>query len=125
MAANNVRTVSVAGYEITYQLERKKVKNINLRVRKDGSVYVSAHRAVPVAYIDAFVCSKAEFIVKAVERIAEKQAAAPQAKTYTDCESFWLLGEEYKLQVRQAAKAAVSIADKLICLDVKDIDNIE
>ena len=29
---------------IKYLLERKNVKNLNLRIRKDGSVYVSADR---------------------------------------------------------------------------------
>ncbi len=42
-----------------YSLERKQVKNLNLRVRKDGSVWVSAEPGVPCEEIDAFVADKA------------------------------------------------------------------
>ena len=37
-----VRTVDCGGRTVTYTLTRKRVKNLNLRVRPDGSVAVSA-----------------------------------------------------------------------------------
>ena len=40
------------GEEISYILIRKNVKNINLRVKRDGSVVVSANPCVPKKYID-------------------------------------------------------------------------
>ena len=40
---------------ITYTLTRRRVRNINLRVRADGSVAASASPRVPAAYVDAFV----------------------------------------------------------------------
>ncbi len=67
---------------IVYQLERKAVKNVNLRVRRDGSVYVSAHKAVPVSEIDKFVARKAQFVLAAIERVA--QIAEREAKI-KDC----------------------------------------
>ena len=33
------RTVNIGGTKICYDLERKDVKNLNLRIRKNGSVY--------------------------------------------------------------------------------------
>lgn len=39
------RTVILGGRKIRYELQRKKVKNVNLRIRADGSVSVSAGRA--------------------------------------------------------------------------------
>ena len=50
-----MRTVRTDGGMITYQLERKQVKNVNLRIRKDGSVYVSANSKVSDEWIDNFV----------------------------------------------------------------------
>ena len=41
--AENIRTICAEGRKITYCLEYKNVKNLNLRIRKDGSVYVSAN----------------------------------------------------------------------------------
>ena len=48
--------------EIVYHLEQKPVKNLNLRIRKDGSVYVSANDSVPVDKVDEFVVSKGAYI---------------------------------------------------------------
>ena len=58
-----LRTIQIDEKPLIYSLERKDVKNINLHVRKNGSVYVSANMAVPAEKIDAFWVSKAEFIL--------------------------------------------------------------
>ena len=52
------RTVFIDDREITYFLERKKVKNLNLRIHKNGSVFVSANAEVPIDEIDEFVSRK-------------------------------------------------------------------
>ena len=57
--------------EFFYQLIRKNVKNINLRVKSDGSVVVSASPGVPEDYIDDFVYSKRSFIQKARRQMAQ------------------------------------------------------
>ena len=56
----------VAG--ITFQLVRKPVKNINLRVRRDGQVFVLANSLVSAKKIDGFVKDRAKWIQEAVER---------------------------------------------------------
>lgn len=61
------------GGVITYELERKRVKNLNLRIRPDGSVYVSAHPRVSLKAIDAFVTSKAPMIRAAQDRFARQR----------------------------------------------------
>lgn len=57
---------------ITYRLTRKQVKNINLRVKTDGSVFVSAHKQVGVIYIDRFVKSREAWIKKAITRLQNR-----------------------------------------------------
>jgi hypothetical protein len=42
-----IKKILLNNREVEYELERKRVKNINLRIRSDGSVYVSANSAVP------------------------------------------------------------------------------
>jgi birA, biotin-[acetyl-CoA-carboxylase] ligase region len=49
---------------ISYTLTKKSVKNINLRVKVDGSIHVSAAPHVPLERIDAFVSSKKEWLQK-------------------------------------------------------------
>ena len=72
------RTVCAGGENIKYILERKQVKNINLRVRPDGSVKVSASPRVDTSYIDDFVLSKVEFILKALERFESAETTERQ-----------------------------------------------
>ena len=61
---------------VCYQLVRKRVKNINLRIRRDGSVAVSAPRRTPAAHIDAVVAGRAEWIAKARAQALEDEAEA-------------------------------------------------
>jgi len=68
---------------IYYDLTYKNVKNINLRIKPDGSVYVSANWGIPVQEIEAFVQSKADFILKALETF-EKKAERPQAQYFSE-----------------------------------------
>lgn len=63
------RAVRWAKGEIQYELERKRVRNLNLRIRRDGTVFVSANSRVPLYAIDAFVAQKAGFILSAQERL--------------------------------------------------------
>ena len=72
------RTVCAGGKKIKYILERKQVKNINLRVRPDGSVRVSASSRIDTSYIDDFVLSKVEFILKALERFESAETTERQ-----------------------------------------------
>ena len=62
---------------VRYELKRKRVKNINLRVRADGSVAVSAPLGAPLAQVDAFVAGRARWIeaarVRALARGEEEQ----------------------------------------------------
>lgn len=68
---------------IQYELQYKSVKNINLRIKADGTVHVSANIRVAQAVIDEFVISKREFIERAVER-AKERALAPRKQYFTE-----------------------------------------
>ena len=62
---------------VRYEFKRKRVENINLRVRADGSVAVSAPLGAPLAQVDAFVAGRARWIeaarVRALARGEEEQ----------------------------------------------------
>lgn len=58
---------------VTYTLTRRRVRNINLRVRGDGSVAASAAPRVPAAMVDAFVASRAEWVRSAQARAADRR----------------------------------------------------
>lgn len=99
-----LRTIQIDEKPLIYSLERKNVKNINLHVRKNGSVYVSANMAVPAEKIDAFLVSKAAFIMNAQKKFALQEQYKPQPKQYISGESFYLQGRALRLKVIQASK---------------------
>ena len=78
------RTVCAGEKNIKYILERKQVKNINLRVRPDGSVRVSAGPWVDASQIDDFVLSKAEFILEAMKRFENMAEAEEEFQSELD-----------------------------------------
>lgn len=71
------RKVKADNKEITYELEKKQVKNYNLRVRSDGSVHLSVPGGVSVQAADMFVIKNADFVFKAQEKYAKREIADP------------------------------------------------
>ena len=106
--------------KVTYTLERKKVKNINLRVKKDGSVHVSAHPRVPLQVIEDFLRAKAAFIFKARSYYKTLSELAPPPMEYKEGDRLYILGEPCSLSLRTGKKNSVEkTADRLI-LTVRD-----
>ena len=63
---------------ICYQLERKNVRNINLRIRTDASVYISAPKDVPESVVMQFVKRRSRYIAEAQQQFREFRQYAPQ-----------------------------------------------
>lgn len=115
-----MRTAFFNGSKIEYNLVRKKVKNLNLRIKPDGSVNVSAPSYVSVKAVDAFVLANAAKILSAQKRFDEKKSA--DCKYLTD-ETVMLLGREYPLVVAEAAKNGYSFDNKRVILFVNGADD--
>lgn len=73
-AAPFILTLNVDGLEIPVEVTRKRVKNLNLRVRSDGTVTLSIPLRTPHAYAQAFLDRKAAWIAERVRRSAEQEA---------------------------------------------------
>lgn len=109
---------------ITYQLTRKKVKNVNLRIKQDGSVLVSASPRVPLAFIDDFIRQKQDFILSALAKYKERSELYPHTpKQYVSGENYTLLGRNFRLKVEEAPNESVSSDGVYIILQVKDKEN--
>lgn len=69
---------------IEYEIIRKRIKNVNLHIKDDGSVYVTAPRHVSKKFIDDFVESKADWIER--ERgNATNRALTDSGRTDEEC----------------------------------------
>lgn len=108
---------------IKYTLHRKQVKNINLRIRADATVYVSAQPRVAVSRIEEFIISKAQFIVSAQQRFNSAGRKVETKLKYQSGEEIWILGQVYNLQVLESAKSQVVCEGNSLRLYITDADD--
>lgn len=118
------KTIDLNGRKIEYELERKRVKNINLRVRADG-VHVSASRLVPMAVIEGFMRSNADYILKALDRAESREKTAPKALDLTDGSTVPYMGRELPLTVIAGTRNRAELSGTGICLTVKEPEDEE
>jgi len=120
-----IKTINLNGRGISYRLERKNVKNINLRIKADQSITVSASVRVSDNVIEEFLRAKAEYILRALDHYAEIAKYAPKPKQYVDGESFKILGHDRRLRVVQGKRNAIESDESYITLMVKDPADLE
>ena len=120
-----IKTINLNGREISYYLERKNVKNINLRIKADQSISISASVRVSDNVIEEFLNAKAEYILRALDHYAEIAKYAPKPKQYVDGESFKILGHDRRLRVVQGKRNAIESDESYITLMVKDPADLE
>ena len=120
-----IKTINLKGREISYRLERKNVKNINLRIKADQSINVSASVRVSDNVIEEFLRAKAEYVLRALDHYAEIAKYAPKPKQYVDGESFKILGHDRRLRVVQGKRNAIESDESYITLMVKDLADLE
>ena len=120
-----IKTVNLNGRKISYNYEQKNVKNINLRIKADQSIYVSANFSVTDDIIEEFFKSKSDYILKALDHYANIAKYAPKPKQYIDGESFRILGHDRRLKVVQRKRNIVDSDEAYITLTVKDVTNFE
>ncbi len=95
-----------------YEIHRKKVKNINLRIKPNLEVYISVPMNLHRDYIENFIRSKEEWIksvLKKVENVKEKQ----KDFEYKTGEIHKFLGKEYNLTVKTGNFNAVSLKNNI------------
>lgn len=69
-----LKTITLSdGRELSYELTRKHVRNINFRAKGDGIVYVSANSRASVQEIEKFLSERADFFLSAFERLKKRE----------------------------------------------------
>ena len=120
-----IKTINLNGRKISYYLERKNVKNINLRIKADQSINISASVRVSDGVIEEFLSTKAEYVLRALDHYAEIAKYAPKPKQYVDGESFKILGHDRRLRVVQGKRNTIESDESYITLMVKDPADLE
>ena len=117
----DLRTVQGKERNLQYTLTRKTVKNLNMRVKPDGTIHVSANRLVPIKYIDNFVLTHEKTLIKALDKYEKIRVNTLQPLQYVSGEKIRFLGEELHLLVEAAPVEGVDKIGKFLFLRVKDI----
>lgn len=70
-------TLVVGELVLHYTWARKSVKNYNMRVRRDGTVYVSTPTRTTRQQLERFITDRAEFLRRALARVAQRRGGDP------------------------------------------------
>ena len=112
--------VTWRGQTIYFELKRKNVRNINLNLKPDMTVMVSANVRVPIEVIQEFVKSKASWIIKNTGYFDNAQPEVGKEKEYVSGETFKYLGRQIRLKVTEGAYDDIRYSRGYLQLTIKD-----
>ena len=101
------------GSRLLYQLSVKRVKNMNLRVRPDGSVSVSVSRRISQRQAEDFIRSHIDWIRRAQSRSLKRTPVTLPAGLVSGDLLRWQ-GKEYAARVETAETEAVIVQHEII-----------
>nr|WP_285855314.1 SprT family zinc-dependent metalloprotease [Paenibacillus cellulositrophicus] len=106
---------------IEFFIERKRVKNVNLNIKPNMTIMVSASEKVPLSFIYDFVKSKGGWILKNIKTFEQVQPYKQSDREYVSGESFKYLGKQFRLRVEiTSEEERVKYYRGFIVLMVKD-----
>ena len=69
---NLIREIYLNGAWVSYELARKNIKNLYLRVSAEGTIKVSAPKRLSLAEIEQFIAKNEAFIARSQEKTTAK-----------------------------------------------------
>ena len=117
------RKIVLGNREVGIEFERKRVKNINVRVRRDGTLYCSLPYGVNPEEAIAFIISKQDYLLDSIDSMAREEKTKSLSRRFVDGEVFYVLGRPYVLKVIPSYKNNCFAGDGIITLEVTDISD--
>lgn len=118
-----IRKLKLNDIDVEYDLIYKNIKNINLRIKFDGSIVVSAPNYVKVNRVDEFIIYKKNFILKSIEKFKSIEQIKISEKRYISGESFFYLGKNLQLKVISGLNDEIYSDGVFLYLKTFDKDN--
>lgn len=94
---------------IKINIEKKKVKNINIKVYSDMQVYVSCPQRSSIEYVKKIIFNKKGWIEKQIQN--QKTRKKQENKEYISGEEHYFNGRKYNLKIYYVAKSKMSHID--------------
>ena len=111
--------IDIGGSQINFIIQRKAVKNINLTIRADGTITITADEKVPQEFIYKFVEKKASWIKKQMEYYRGYQSEK-HLRELVSGETIKYLGKQYRLKVEESTQEYVKYYRGYIYIYVMD-----
>lgn len=92
------RTVVLCGEMVTYSFIRKKIKRVNLRVKADLSVTLSAPLFFSAASADEFIISHSQFVINNLKKFSSRGSAGQTQPRFSSGEKIFVFGYPYTLR---------------------------
>jgi len=102
-----IHKLSYGKHIINYEVHRKNVKNLNINLKPNLVIHVSAHNDVPEETVHKFVKKKAPWIIKNLQYFEKSLTDLSGDKEYVSGETFKYLGRQYRLKVIQSKDEGV------------------
>lgn len=101
--------------KLQYQLTRKKIKQIILRVLEDGSLQINAPFFVSQKQIESFLEEQIPWIEKTRKKIQnQKKKKNPFQAHYQSGEKFSIFGKEVTLQLRVSESSSIYLGKRFL-----------
>ena len=109
--------INVNGRLTQVHVERKRIRNMYLRVNPDGSLRISCAKSVSEARIRQFIQSKENWIAKALSSVRKKETVNQEG---TDSPVIWWLGEKKYVRYVEASRDRIVMEGDIMTFFLKD-----
>ena len=111
------KSIVLRGRRVDYELERRCVRRVNLRIRPDGSLAVSAPLLTPTLAVEALLLSRQDWILEKLRLL--------ETRREQDGYAVWLWGERLQLRLEQGGRHSLSRSGDTLILRLKDPSDAE
>ncbi len=112
-------SVDINGEKIIFFVQRKNIKNINLKVNLDKKVTISIPMKMEIEIAKEFVKKKAEWIKKQ-QNYYEAFAEEKENITFENGETVYLLGKQYKMKIIPNTQNSIAVKGKYFEINIKE-----
>ena len=105
--------------KIVFFIQRKNIKNINLKVNLDKKVTMSIPMKMEIEIAKEFVKNKADWIKKQ-QNYYESFAEEKENITFENGETVYLLGKQYKMKIILSTKNSIEVKGKYFEINIKE-----
>ena len=105
---------------LEFELRRKPVKHVNVNVKPDMTIMVSAAPDVPLEFIKEVIRSRGAWIVKMIAHFKQVEPEPHSPREYVSGESFTYLGRQLRLKVYEADTEQVKYLRGFLEVHLKD-----